>query len=609
MTAPDAWLRVEHLRVELTGGSAIVEDFSLELRRGEIVGLVGESGSGKTSSALALLGYERPGVRIGAAELQLAGARLALAPSARDRRARLIAYVPQDPGRSLNPSLRIGAAIEDVVRAHRPERLGPELVSEMLDRVGLPATVAFTRRYPHQLSGGQQQRVCIALALACEPSVLVLDEPTTGLDVLVQTHILEQLAKLREERQLPMLYVTHDLAVVAQLADRILVMYAGRVIEEGPTQDILTRPLHPYTRGLIASTPDHLTPHAIEPMPGVAPGVGQRPSGCTFAPRCPHRIALCEQALPPNVSPESGRTVRCIRWQETQPAQFAAIVPEAESHAMEAAPALEVESVTAEHRSRRELVIAARDVSFTVARGECVALVGESGSGKTTIARAIAGLHPVAAGQIRLFGEPLMPRRSREQQRRIQLIFQNAADALNPRHRIEYLIGRPAQVLRGVREPGLSAEVVRLMDLVRLPSRLRSRYPAELSGGERQRVAIARALAAEPQFIICDEITSALDVSVQAAIVTLLRRLRAELGLSMLFITHDLGLVAAIADRTLVLLDGSVCEQGATTAILRAPEHEYTQRLLAAAPSITSARPLAARSNRAENETVARVTP
>ena len=291
MTAPDAWLRVEHLRVELTGGSAIVEDFSLELRRGEIVGLVGESGSGKTSSALALLGYERPGVRIGAAELQLAGARLALAPSARDRRVRLIAYVPQDPGRSLNPSLRVGAAIEDVVRAHRPESLGPELVSEMLDRVGLPATVAFSRRYPHQLSGGQQQRVCIALALACEPSVLVLDEPTTGLDVLVQTRILEQLAKLREERQLPMLYVTHDLAVVAQLADRILVMYAGRVIEEGPPRHPHAAPAPVHERPS-RSTPDHLTPHVIEPMPGVAPGVGQRPSGCAFAPRCPHRIAL-----------------------------------------------------------------------------------------------------------------------------------------------------------------------------------------------------------------------------------------------------------------------------------------------------------------------------
>ncbi len=606
MTAADAWFSVQNLRVELTSGTAIVEDFTLELGRGEIVGLVGESGSGKTSSALALLGYERQGVRISAAEMQLAGARLALTQSARDRRERLIAYVPQDPGPALNPSLRIGAAIEDVVRAHRPERLGPGLAREALERVGLPPTLEFARRFPHQLSGGQQQRVCIALALACEPSLLVLDEPTTGLDVLAQTHILEQLLALRDERQMPMVYVTHDLAVVAQLADRILVMYAGGVIEEGPTQSVLTRPLHPYTRGLILSTPDHLAPHAIEPMPGVAPGIGERPAGCAFAPRCSQRIVECVTAMPPVVSVENARRVRCIRWSDTPSVQFDGVATAVGSEGVAATPALEVLSLTAEHRSRREHVVVASDVSFAVNQGECVALVGESGSGKTTIARTVAGLHPVASGEIRLFGEPLSARRSREDYRRVQLIFQSAADALNPRHTVGSLVGRPAQVLRSVRGPELTKEVSRLLDLVRLPSRLLTRYPRELSGGERQRVAIARALAADPQLIICDEITSALDVSVQAAIVALISSLRAELQLSVLFITHDLGLVAAVANRTLVLLQGAICEQGDTMTILRHPEHEYTERLLAAAPSITSPSPHK-RCGSPAGETIARI--
>jgi peptide/nickel transport system ATP-binding protein len=579
------WLSVDHLRVELLRGGTIVEDFNLALARGEIVGLVGESGSGKTSSALALVGYERRGVRISSAHIEVGGVRLALGARGRDH---LIAYVPQDPGSALNPSLRIGVAVEDVVRVHRPERERSGAAQEMLGLVGLPQTVDFTRRFPHQLSGGQQQRVCIALALACEPSVLVLDEPTTGLDVLAQAHILNHLAKLREEHQLPMVYVTHDLAVVAQLADRILVMYAGRVIEEGPTSQVLTEPRHPYTRGLIASTPDHLAPRVLEPMPGMAPGVGDRPAGCAFAPRCPQRIGQCELEIPPLVTLPTGRSVRCIRWQETPTVGLGIAPPEPEDQAAAETPALEVDSLTAEHRSRREQVIAASNVSFALHRGESVALVGESGSGKTTIARAIAGLHPVASGHIRLFGEPLTTQRTREQQRRVQLIFQNASLALNPRHTVEYLIGRPAEVLRRLDRAPLAAEIRRLMDLVRLPSRHLERHPAELSGGERQRVAIARALAANPELIICDEITSALDVSVQAAIISLLRDLRVELQLSMLFISHDLGLVAAIADRTLVLLSGSICEQGPTTEVLRAPQHDYTQRLLTAAPSITS---------------------
>lgn len=587
----DLLASVHNLYVESPSGDAILEDVSLDVRAGEVLGVVGESGSGKTTAARAFLGYTQGGATITNGSICIGGEAVSTDNdrAARRIRGRLASYVPQNPGSSLNPSLRIGAAVREMITAHRGERPPQHLISSALETVGLPTTEEFQRRYPHQLSGGQQQRVCISVALVLEPSLVILDEPTTGLDVVTQARILAQLLRLRHDQGVSMLYVTHDLAVVAQIATRIAVLYAGRVVEEGPSHDILLRPKHPYTRGLLTSIPDHLRPGVLQAMPGVAVGVGERSAGCSFASRCPLRIPECEQAVPDLRLVGADRFARCIRAEEVAPPQVPAL-PLDRSLDTNIAPVLSVSHMRATHRSRRSIVVAAEDVSFALGRGQCVALVGESGSGKSTIARTIVGLHPIDQGEIKLGAEPLQPAarlRSVDERRRIQIVFQNPGDALNPRHTVRAAIKRPAVLLRGLDNRAADSEVNRLLELVRVPRPAAERYPSELSGGERQRVAIARALAAQPDVLVCDEVTSALDVSVQAAVLQLLDSVRAELGLALLFITHDLGVVASIADHVLVLDQGRVVEDGSAEDILRNPEHSYTQRLVEAAPSLS----------------------
>jgi peptide/nickel transport system ATP-binding protein len=581
-------LEVEGLRVELITGEPIVEDVALAVAPGEILGLVGESGSGKTTTALALLGYARPGVAITAGEIVVAGERVTgrTEDAARRMRGRVVSYVPQDPANSLNPALRIGDAIRDMLLEHATASRSGGTVEDALGRVHLPATADFARRYPHQLSGGQQQRVSIAIALVCEPPLVVLDEPTTGLDVVTQARVLDEIDRLRRERGLAMLYVSHDLAVVAQIADRIAVMYAGRVVEEGAAGAILTVPRHPYTRGLVASIPDHTAPRRLSGMPGVAAGVGERPPACSFVPRCPQKVARCELEIPA-LEPAGDVLVRCFEWRRT-PALKAGEAASARTAVGDAA-LLAVEGLRAQHGRGFTAVVAAEDVSFTVAARECVALVGESGSGKTTIARCVAGLHAATAGRILLHGRELASKagaRTKDARRSIQLVFQNPNDSLNPRHRVGDAIARPARLLRDLRDREAETEVAELLERVRLPARIGRRFPGELSGGERQRVAIARALAAKPELLVCDEITSALDVSVQAAVLELLGELRDELGLALLFISHDLGVVASVADHVLVLEQGRVCEAGPAARLLAHPEHPYTRRLLEAAPRL-----------------------
>ncbi len=392
-----------------------------------------------------------------------------------------------------------------------------------------------------------------------------------------------------------MLYITHDLAVAAQIADVIAVMYAGQLVENGPAREVLRKPRHPYTRALMASIPDHLQPRPIEVMPGVPVGVGdERPTGCAFASRCPQARPSCATNRPELESVAAGHQVRCPEWRRTAPIAITPVQRDATPDAASAAEpptVLTVEHLRADYRTRRATVVAADDISFDLRRAGCVALVGESGSGKTTVARALAGLHPIAAGQVLLDGTALpnqARKRSTEQRRRIQIVFQNPAEALNPRHSVQSAVARPARMLRGLDSRAADAEVRRLLDAVRLPAALARRYPRELSGGERQRVAIARALAASPDVMICDEITSALDVSVQAVVLELLRDLRTDMGLSIIFITHDLGVVAAAADQVLVLNKGLICERGATAHLLAAPQHEYTKALLQAAPSLSA---------------------
>jgi peptide/nickel transport system ATP-binding protein len=595
-SAPPSVLEVRDLRVELESGAPIVRDLSLDLRAGEVLGLVGESGSGKTTTALALLGYARPGVRVVSGHLTVAGEPVPKGDEsvARRFRGRLVAYVPQDPGNALNPALRVGSAIQDMLDAHRGDVV-ERSVGAALEAVELPSTTEFARRYPHQLSGGQQQRVTIAMALVCEPPLVVLDEPTTGLDVITQARVIDELRRLRAERDLAMVYVSHDLSVVAQIADRIAVMYAGSIVEEGPAAELLRRPRHPYTRGLVESIPDHVRPRALRSMPGVPLEAGEEHIGCAFAPRCPQRRERCTAETPALERVAGSSGVRCFEWRSTPPISLHE--PRAAASSRTAGPLLEIDDLVASYTGRHETVIAADGVSFALVAGGCTALVGESGSGKTTIARCVAGLHAPAAGRILLQGAPLAGlarKRNLEQRRRIQIVFQNPYDSLNPRHRVGDAIARPARLLRGLSRGEAAEEVRGLLDRVRLPARLVDRYPGELSGGERQRVAIARALAARPDVVVCDEVTSALDVSVQAAVLELLDQLRRELGVALLFITHDLGVVATVADDVIVLERGAVCEAGPVARVLGEPEAEYTRRLLAAAPSLSSAAAAAA---------------
>jgi peptide/nickel transport system ATP-binding protein len=589
----DPVVRVENLSLRLSSGEPVVDDVSFTVDRAEILGLIGESGCGKTTTALSLLGYTRAGVEISGGRIEVAGESIVgRNPRAvRSLRGRVVSYVPQDPGGSLNPSLRVGDAILDVLRAHRSVAAPRESVRSALQRVELGADPHFTNRYPHQLSGGQQQRVTIAMASACQPPVAVLDEPTTGLDVVTQEKILLELRRLRAEDGMTMIYVSHDLAVVAGMADRIVVMYAGRVVESGPASEVIEHPKHPYTSALVSAIPDLRRPRALRGIPGVCVGVGEWPTGCAFADRCEFSEPRCQEALPELELTSPGHVTRCVRWQELdldEPAGAGLLAP----RRLEATPLLEVSQLEAAYRHGRSRRTAVEGISFAVARAECVALVGESGSGKTTVGRCIAGLHVPTSGRIVFDGRELAgAARSRplEPRRRIQIIFQNPFESLNPRHRVASSIERPLRVLRGLSRADAEREVGQLLERVRLPKRLANRYPGELSGGERQRVAIARALGAKPDLLICDEVTSALDVSVQAAVIELLQELQRELRLSMLFITHNLGVVASIADSVLVMERGSLCESGTVTDVLTTPSHEYTRRLLSAAPSLPEA--------------------
>jgi peptide/nickel transport system ATP-binding protein len=589
----DPVVRVEDLCLRLTSGEPIVDSVSFTVGAGEILGLIGESGSGKTTIALALLGYTRAGVEISGGAIEVSGETiLGRDPRAvRSLRGRVVSYVPQDPGGSLNPSLRVGDAILDVLRAHRSGPVPPESVRTALERVELGADARFAQRYPHQLSGGQQQRVTIAMASACEPPVAVLDEPTTGLDVLTQEKILLELRRLRDEEGIAMVYVSHDLAVVAGMADRIVVMYAGRVVESGVASDVIERPRHPYTRALVSAIPDFHRPRSLRGIPGVCVGVGEWPAGCAFADRCEYKQGRCTVELPTLEESSPGHLTRCVRWQELDlEGMPGSGLPE--PRAIEAPRLLVVSGLEAEYRHGRARRPAVQGVSFTIAPAECVALVGESGSGKTTVGRCIAGLHPPASGRIVFDGAELAGAaraRPLEPRRRIQIVFQNPFESLNPRHRVASSIERPLRVLRRLSRADAEKEVGALLERVRLPRRLADRFPTELSGGERQRVAIARALAAKPDLLICDEVTSALDVSVQAAVLELLQELQRELRLSMLFITHNLGVVACIADSVLVMDRGSLCETGSVADVLTMPSHDYTRRLLSAAPSLPEA--------------------
>jgi len=507
-------------------------------------------------------------------------------------RGSLVSYVPQDPASSLNPALRIGLQLREVIEAHgnQPDSAVAERVAEMMREVALPDDRAFLKRYPHELSGGQQQRVALAMAFANRPRLIVLDEPTTGLDVTTQAHVLSTVRELAIMHDVAALYVSHDLAVVATLTEQVAVMYAGRVVEIGGADELFRSAGHPYTRRLVGAIPRLTGGRSLVGIPGHAVSPGRRPSGCSFAPRCTLRIDACEAAMPPLLPVGPGHAVRCIRAELVLSDVQSRVGDPIEMPAADEAeqPALRLTDVVASY-GRNEIV---HSVSLSLAAHECVALVGESGSGKTTIARAIAGLHRSWTGTISLGGAELQPaarQRSRESRRRIQYIFQNPYGSLNPRQTIGQIIGQPLRVFRTASGREADHRIAEMLERVSLTAAYARRYPDQLSGGERQRVAIARALVCDPTVLICDEVTSALDVSVQAAIVELLGNLQRDLGLAMLFITHNLPLVRSIAQRVAVLSQGSIVELGDTGQVLTDPRQPYTRQLLSDTPSLETA--------------------
>ncbi len=555
-------LSMERVSVRILGDTSalVVDDVGLTVERGEIVALVGESGSGKSTAALAALGHVRRGLTFATGQVMVNG-------SAFTERGRVVTYVPQDPAAALDPARRVGPQLREMLDAHAPGELDTAArdrrITQVLGEVELPDTVEFRRRFPHELSGGQQQRVCLAIAFVCRPAVVVLDEPTTGLDAATQGRIVDLIRKMCSVHGTAALYVSHDLAVVSTVAERVAVMYAGRIVEEGPTAAVLAAPAHPYTQHLVAATPD-LSGRPIVGLPGAAPPPGQRSDGCAFADRCSLAHDACAAALPALRPIATERSVRCVN-----PFGTAVPAPAAPESTVRIArrisdrpSALEVRSLTAAFGG----VAVVRDVSLDIQRGECLALVGESGSGKTTFARSIAGLHHEWTGEVRLGdvegGSALATRarkRSIEHRLAVQYVFQNPYGSLNPRRTVGASIGRPL-VVTGATKGHVREAVAAALDRVALSPTVAARFPGELSGGERQRAAIARALVCRPRLLLCDEVTSSLDVLAQANIVDLLDELRRDLDLAVLFISHDRALVATTATRVVVLSAGRLVE-------------------------------------------------
>ncbi|WP_226781640.1 ABC transporter ATP-binding protein [Oceaniglobus trochenteri] len=599
-------LDIRNLHVSLNipdGQLRAVRDVCLSLDSGQSLGIVGESGSGKSLTALALMRLLPRAADCRATRMQFQGQDLPAlsdAAFARDIAGPRIGMIFQEPMTSLNPVYTIGRQMTEAAIA-RGMLSGPDArkkAIDLLDRTGIPDPEARLAQFPHQLSGGQRQRVMIAMTLMLDPDLLIADEPTTALDVTVQAQILDLLDDLRRERRMGMILISHDLAVVAERSDKVAVMYGGEVIEQGTSAEVLRAPAHPYTQSLLRAIP-HLggPPGRLGAIPGTVPSLLHPPRGCIFAPRCAHRLPECTTARPPLRG--TGDTHRYLCTLDHPPQVRLTSDPLIGSGAVDGAEdVIAASHVTQVFQTRKGLfgpkreIRALDDVSLSLRRGETLALIGESGSGKSTLARIMLGLSVPTQGQVTMLGRPVSEISGTERASFVQPVFQDPYSSLNPRRRLAEIIARPL-VLRGDGDAAARKRAVEeAMDLVRLPARLLHAYPSQLSGGQRQRVAIARALVTRPKALVCDEPTSALDVSVQAQILNLLDDLRAEMGLTCLLITHDMAVVHQVADRVAVMYQGRIVEEGPARNVLANPAHDYTTRLLAAAPRFANDAPV-----------------
>ncbi|RLJ65358.1 ABC transporter ATP-binding protein [Sulfurisoma sediminicola] len=576
-------LSVRDLSVSIAAGKP-VDGVSFDIAPGATFALLGESGCGKSMTALALMRLLPETARIAGGSVRFGDTELTQVPerAMRGLRGGGMAMIFQEPGTSLNPVMTVGRQIEEAIELHG----GKGKAVELLDAVGIPDAARRVREYPFQLSGGMKQRAMIAMALAGDPQLLIADEPTTALDVTIQAQVLDVLRDLQRERGMAMLLISHDLGVVARMADHVGVMYAGQLVEVAPREGFFSAPAHPYSRALFAALPDAARRGGeLASIPGSVPPLATRFSGCRFAERCAEVLPACREAPPAWRDLGEGQRVRCIR---VEAEKSAPATRRAEEGALAAAePLLTVADLAVHFPIRRGIlqrtvghVRAVDGVSLDLPAGRTLALVGESGCGKTTAGKALLHLIPPTAGSVRFAGRAIADLAARD----MQMVFQDPYGSLNPRLRIGEII---AEGMRALAVPGdHGARIGELLVQVGLAAEMAGRWPHEFSGGQRQRIAIARALAVNPKLLVLDEPTSALDVSVQAQILNLLRELQARLGLAYLFITHNIAVVDYIAHEVAVMYLGRIVERGQVQEVLRAPRHPYTQALLSAVPRV-----------------------
>ncbi|MFA9405712.1 MAG: dipeptide ABC transporter ATP-binding protein [Anaerolineales bacterium] len=606
-------LRVEDLSVRYRTARAqilVLRDIELSLRAGETYGIVGESGSGKSTLGMVMMGYLPPQGEIISGSVLFQNKNLLDMPEVDQRKiwGTDITLVPQDPLTALNPSMRVGAQIEEILRHHFQLTRGEAdvRIDDLLERVQVADRDRIKSSYPHQLSGGMQQRVMIAMAISTRPKLIVLDEPTTNLDTTTQAVVLELIQKLIQEEGASALYISHNLGVVAQISDRVAILYAGEVLEDGPTSTIFSNPSHPYTRALLDSVPrigEHKHEITLQPMVGRFPSLEKEPRGCVFKPRCRFAIEVCAEPVPMSESSD-GHIVRCHRIDEIISGE---LVLERDFPASSSSPStkregsgLRVENLSVKYALPRSFweVVRGEDpgyiqglnrVSLALGPNHTLGLVGESGSGKSTFLNAIIGLVDRTEGHVFFDGDDVpgnVSSLSKKQRRQIRIVFQNPHESLNPHLTIGETLRRPFKTLLGLSQVEAEEASESLLELVHLPKEFIHRYPDQLSGGEKQRVAIARAYATQPDLFLADEAVSSLDVSVQASILALLSDLQVNEGTSMVFVSHDLAVVGYIADTIAVIYLGGIVEISPSDVLFEPPYHPYTEALLSAVPSI-----------------------